>query len=460
MYCSSKCMQLLISIGLLNVPAAISYSEPPIPAEETIPDKTPTVETAIPEVLPEKTTENATPVSEKTAPTPQVEVVFVLDSTGSMSELIEGAKQKIWAIANSIITQKPTPEVKIGLISYRDKGDTYITQLTDLTSDIDAVYTQLKSFSAAGGGDGPESVNQALWEAVHKMSWSDKEKRVYRVIFLVGDFPPHMDYQDDVKYPQTCLDAMDKSLIINTIQCGENSETTAVWKEIAKKSEGTFVQIQQTGGMVVRTSPYDEDIAKLTRELSDTVIPYGSAHAQMEVIGKLRRAEEDSIESNAERAKFNNISGGKAVQGSGDLVQSFNDGHMDMDAVAAEDLPESMKKLSPAELEKVIKEKQNKRADLNAQITTLSQKRDTWLAEDAKKRVELAAKRKAELAAADSSKPAATSDRLLIKMSDAKLPESAAAAAPAYESSDLETDSFDDSVSEIIIEQMSKQNKK
>ena len=53
---------------------------------------------------------------------PRVEVTFVLDSTGSMGGLIEGAKQKIWSIANSIVSQKPVPEVRIGLITYRDRG--------------------------------------------------------------------------------------------------------------------------------------------------------------------------------------------------------------------------------------------------------------------------------------------------------------------------------------------------
>src|SRR5262249_58446861 len=34
---------------------------------------------------------------------PVVEVVFVLDTTGSMGPLIEGAKRKIWSIATAII---------------------------------------------------------------------------------------------------------------------------------------------------------------------------------------------------------------------------------------------------------------------------------------------------------------------------------------------------------------------
>src|SRR5713226_3212098 len=99
---------------------------------------------------------------------PQVEVVFCLDTTGSMGGLIEGAKQKIWAISNQIASGKPVPELKIGLVAFRDKGDEYVTKIIDLIDDLDAIHGHVKSFQAAGGGDEPESVNQALHEAVTK----------------------------------------------------------------------------------------------------------------------------------------------------------------------------------------------------------------------------------------------------------------------------------------------------
>ena len=61
---------------------------------------------------------------------PRMEVCFVLDTTGSMSGLIEGAKQKIWSIANGIlVSAKPTPELRIGLIGYRDRGDERATHI-------------------------------------------------------------------------------------------------------------------------------------------------------------------------------------------------------------------------------------------------------------------------------------------------------------------------------------------
>src|SRR5687768_16166038 len=82
---------------------------------------------------------------------PKVEVVFCLDTTGSMGGLLEGAKQKIWSISNQIASGKPTPDLKIGLVAYRDKNDTYVTQVHDLTGDLDAVHAKLKTFQAQGG---------------------------------------------------------------------------------------------------------------------------------------------------------------------------------------------------------------------------------------------------------------------------------------------------------------------
>src|SRR5437870_732818 len=62
---------------------------------------------------------------------PEVEVVFCLDTTGSMGGLIDAAKKKIWSISNQISSGNPTPHVKIGLVAFRDRGDDYITKVFD-----------------------------------------------------------------------------------------------------------------------------------------------------------------------------------------------------------------------------------------------------------------------------------------------------------------------------------------
>ncbi|MBI3945947.1 MAG: VWA domain-containing protein [Armatimonadetes bacterium] len=235
----------------------------------------------------------------RAASRPPIDVVFVLDTTGSMGGLIETAKEKIWAVANTLATAKPTPRIRMGLVGYRDRRDAYVTRRTALTDDLDAVYEALMGFRAEGGGDGPESVNQALHEAVTKMAWSS-DRRAYRVIFLVGDYPPHMDYQDDVKYPETCRRAVEKGITINTIQCGTYEATAPIWKEIARRSEGTFARVEQSGGAVRAPTPYDERLAALARELDGTRLYYGTAAEQ--AAGEKRARAADEIAARAPMA--------------------------------------------------------------------------------------------------------------------------------------------------------------
>jgi Mg-chelatase subunit ChlD len=102
----------------------------------------------------------------------RVEVVFVLDTTGSMGGLISAAKEKIWSIASTLAQAQQAPEIKMGLVAYRDRGDAYVTQVVDLDKDLDSMYAKLMDFQADGGGDGPEAVNAALHDAINKMSWS------------------------------------------------------------------------------------------------------------------------------------------------------------------------------------------------------------------------------------------------------------------------------------------------
>ena len=220
-----------------------------------------------------------------------------------MSGLIQAAKDKIWSIANELISTKPAPEIKFGLIAYRDRGDDYVTEITDLSDDIDDIYGKLMKFSANGGGDGPESVNQALNEAVTKMKWSD-DKKVLKIIFLVGDAEPHMDYENDVKYADTCKEAVKKDLIINTVQCGADAATTKIWNEIADLSEGKFVAIEQEGGAVAMVTPFDDEIAAINGRLAGTVVAYGDDGERRFAEGKVALAASSKPEAAAARLDY------------------------------------------------------------------------------------------------------------------------------------------------------------
>src|SRR5436190_4189468 len=101
---------------------------------------------------------NAAAVPPKTLPAhvvptsaKRIEVVFVLDTTGSMGGLIQAAKEKIWSIASTLAQAKAAPEISMGLVAYRDRGDAYVTQIVDLNRDLDSLYVKLMDFKADGG---------------------------------------------------------------------------------------------------------------------------------------------------------------------------------------------------------------------------------------------------------------------------------------------------------------------
>jgi Mg-chelatase subunit ChlD len=317
------------------------------------------------------------PAPEK--PRPKVEVVFVLDTTGSMSGLIEGAKVKIWKIVNQIVSGKPVPDVRVGLVAYRDRGDAYVTRFTPLTSDLDAIYGVLRGFSAGGGGDGPESVNEALHVGLTKPRWS-RTAGTLRIIYLVGDAPPHMDYAQDVKYPVTCEAAARAGVIINTVQCGDMGGTGRVWKEIADRAEGRYFRIDQSGGMRTVETPYDKRLAELSGKLAASAIFYGAADARLKAQRSLESAEKDlddaAPEARAERAGYLAKSG--RIGGS-DLLSLLERKELKLAELKEEHLPDALREMTPETRKAHIEALLEKRKALRAQMLELDGKRAAFV---------------------------------------------------------------------------------
>lgn len=307
---------------------------------------------------------------------PKVEITFVLDTTGSMSGLIEGAKQKIWAIANDVISAKPKPQVRFGLVGYRDRGDAYVTKRAELSDDLDGIYARLQEFQADGGGDTPESVSEALHEAVTKMPWS-KGDEVLKIIYLVGDAPPQ-SYQDGKDWKKVCQKASAASILINTIQCGNIAGTAEVWKAIASRGAGAYAVIPQDGNMVTIAAPQDAELQKLNVEVGQTLIPYGSKSKREEVTSKQKTAEAASPGANASRLSYNWKSD-KTVQGEGDLIDSLKDKKATLEKIPAAELPEELRDLKPEELKAHVEKQQEKRNDIQSRIAVLVQEREAFL---------------------------------------------------------------------------------
>jgi Mg-chelatase subunit ChlD len=319
-----------------------------------------------------------------------VEVAFVLDTTGSMGPLIEGAKRKIWSIATSIVDCSPDAEIRMGLVAYRDIGDDYVTKRFDLTTDIQDLYGKLLALRAQGGGDWPESVNEALEVAVKRLSWT-QDDNVKRIVFLVGDAPPHMDYTQDTKYPQVVRMARDRGIIVNAVQAGDAQDTARVWRTIAQMGNGEYIPIPQDGGqLVVIETPYDTRIIELQKKINGTVVPYGTRERRSDVEHKVGQVAAAPAPAASDMASYmNKRSAGsatsRAVTGDGDLVADAAEGRVKLDALKDEELPDNLKTMKPAERRGYVDKQITTRQALNSELSALVKQRDSYVATESAK---------------------------------------------------------------------------
>lgn len=337
---------------------------------------------------------DATPPVRPVLPTPtgsaapQVEVVFVLDTTSSMSGLIASAKEKIWSIASAMAQAQPAPQIKMGLVAYRDRGDAYVTQVYDLSQDLDAMYAQLMELRAEGGGDGPESVNQALHEALHQIHWS-QQPGVYQSVFLVGDAPPHMDYPDDVPYQRSLRDAQQRGIVVNSIQCGDWAQTRGDWQAIAQQGGGRYFQVEQGGGALAAVStPYDAELAKVTRELEAsrlfTADAAGKAEAEMAKKVEAKIYAISAPAALAARASFSAGASGRAnLLGENELIEAYSRDESALSELDDTALPEVLQELAPPERKEKLAELVVQRRQLSTKLEQLSEQRSSYLAAQA-----------------------------------------------------------------------------
>ena len=315
-----------------------------------------------------------------------LEMVFVLDTTGSMGGLIDGAKQRIWGIINEVM-QKPTkPRVRVGLVAYRDNGDEYVTKLLPITEDLDKAYTTLMDYQAGGGGDTTENVRMALAEGVRGAGWSKARRGLAQIIFLVGDAPPQ-NYAQEPDVLVTAAEAVRKNMIVNTIQCGSIDGTREIWQTIALRGEGKYFAIAQDGGVQAISTPFDAKLAELAGKVGSTYVSYGEKSKRDSNISA-RQVTELAIAGRAPSAAQADRAVNKAVntfQYDGDLLQDVENESVKLKDLKTDELPEDLQKLSPAEREKTVAARIAERKKIRAEILELSKQRDAYIAAERKK---------------------------------------------------------------------------
>ncbi|HEU5099184.1 MAG TPA: vWA domain-containing protein, partial [Roseiflexaceae bacterium] len=207
--------------------------------------------------------------------TPRLDVLFLLDATGSMGDEIAQIQQTIISIAERIDQIQPRPELHFGLVSYRDRGDDYVTRVDDFTTDVAAFQQRLLATRADGGGDEPESLNEGLHAAIQRVGWADD---AVRLTFLVADAPPHLDYAQDYDYVREAQVAVSKGIKVYTIAASNTSdEAEYVMRQISQQTLGHFIFLtyapgQNSGAPGDTTTHHVDPQAFSVERLDDLVV--------------------------------------------------------------------------------------------------------------------------------------------------------------------------------------------
>lgn len=177
----------------------------------------------------------------------RLDLMFLLDTTGSMEDELTKIQTTIDSIAQRIDGFTPRPQIRYGLVAYKDNGDDYVTLPTPFTSDLDAFRAQLGQLSALGGGDTPEAVDEALYEGVIRAEWS--EEPAVRLIFLVADAAPHVPGSGQFSYLDGAREAVARGVKIYPIAASNTDQPAEyVFRQLAQQTLGSFVFLTYQAG--------------------------------------------------------------------------------------------------------------------------------------------------------------------------------------------------------------------
>ena len=319
---------------------------------------------------------------------PVIQIAILLDTSSSMSGLINQARSQLWKVVNEYALAKrdgKSPRVKVAVYEYGnsrlDREGGFIRMVSKLTDDLDSVSEGLFKLTTSGGS---EHCGQVIDRAVTDLDWTDDEAAL-KCIFIAGN---ERFTQGPVDYRKACQKAIEKGITVNTIHCGTHSVgVSGKWQEGALLADGSFVNINQNEQVVDIPTPHDKELVRLSGELNTTYIAWGSKKKREDSVARQSAQDANAAGSSIGSAASRANSKALAIynNASWDLVDACKQGKIKIEDLKKEELPEELRKMSTEELKKFVAKNEEKRTSIQEKIKSLNKQRQDFIAKERKK---------------------------------------------------------------------------
>lgn len=317
-----------------------------------------------------------------------IDIVFVIDISGSTGGILSSVRGKFWEIQNEISRLQPVPDYRVGIVcmgrpSFK-KENNYVRILSDLTNDIDAAaypFFQIKDVTAPGN----YFMGHALDVAINDMSWSEDPNAI-KMMFLVGNGQPSAG----PGFKKPIRDAKEKGITVHSLyfMTYSNQKEQSEWKTLADYTGGDFFAIGLKEPAIVIEKPYDGSMLREANHMVNTTYMYYGREGldRYEMQADLDEEAELQGENQVEaRTFFKATQMYQEKNHSWDLVDLQATGLGDPLKQNRKFMDEAYLELSESEFLQLIEEKGYERKEYISIIKMLSAQREEFLKEKREK---------------------------------------------------------------------------
>ncbi|MEE9363063.1 MAG: vWA domain-containing protein [Cellulophaga sp.] len=315
-----------------------------------------------------------------------VKIALLLDTSNSMDGLINQAKAQLWDIVNKFsyvrCGNSKRPKLQIAIYEYGNDNlssrEGYIRQVIDFSSDLDEISEKLFSLTTNGG---EEYCGQVIQTSLKQLKWGKNPDNL-KMIFIAGNEPFS---QGKLNYKDAVTNAKEKDVIVNTIFCGNYQQgVSSNWKNGAVLANGEYMAINHNKQIVYIDTPYDDVIIQLNSKLNKTYVSYGA----LGVSKMKKQATQDTNAMELEEVVAIKRTVSKSSRlysnSSWDLVDASKDKNFTFSKIKKEQLPETLRNKSTAEIKAYVAKKSAKRIAIQKEIQELNTKREAFIAKNQK----------------------------------------------------------------------------